>query len=194
MFGDREAVGHPGDEIADPPRTFGLGVLAIRGPPFGGQNGRHLLIAREQVGQDLLGIVHDSHHPWMPIHPLRQEGFDPGLCLRHLGRERDEDPAMAADILDRFRLSGLQTLARLGDHCPDQIRDQFAHQFGAAPVFIEIGIMLSDPGDHLRGARHHLEIVNRKQAGPQAIVDVVGVIGDVVGDRRDLRLQRGKAP
>ncbi len=34
----------------------------------------------------------------------------------------------------------------------------------------------------------------REQAGAQAVVDVVGVIGDIVGDRRDLRLQRGKAP
>ena len=83
MFGHCEAVGHPGDEITDPSCKPGLGVLALWPPPFGGQKLRHRLTTDEQVGQDLLGIVHDSHHPRMPIHPLRQEGFDPGLCLRH---------------------------------------------------------------------------------------------------------------
>ncbi len=38
------------------------------------------------------------------------------------------------------------------------------------------------------------EIVEREQLGAQAVVDVVGVIGDVVGDRGDLRLGAGEAP
>ena len=38
------------------------------------------------------------------------------------------------------------------------------------------------------------EIVEREQAGPQAVVDVVGVVGDVVGDGGDLRFGAGKAP
>ena len=42
--------------------------------------------------------------------------------------------------------------------------------------------------------RHHLEVVDLKQAGAQPVVDIVGVIGDVVGEGRDLRLQRGEAP
>ncbi len=54
--------------------------------------------------------------------------------------------------------------------------------------------MLGDISDHLGCERHDLEIVNPEQPGPQPIVDVVGIIGNVVGDRRDLRLQRRKAP
>ena len=38
------------------------------------------------------------------------------------------------------------------------------------------------------------KIVEREQLGAQAVVDVMGVIGDVVGDRGDLRLRAGKAP
>ena len=48
--------------------------------------------------------------------------------------------------------------------------------------------------DDRLGERHHLEIVDTKQPGAQAIVDIVGVIGDVVGKGRDLRFQRGVAP
>ena len=37
------------------------------------------------------------------------------------------------------------------------------------------------------------ELGDRKQAGAQAVVDVVGVVGDVVGDRGRLRLEAGVA-
>ncbi len=37
------------------------------------------------------------------------------------------------------------------------------------------------------------ELGDRKQAGAQAVVDVVGVVGDVVGDRRRLSLEAGVA-
>ena len=85
-------------------------------------------------------------------------------------------------------------LPRLRDDGADQVGNQLAHQFRAAPGVIEIGIMLVDLGDDVGGQRHDLEIVDAEQPGPQAVVDVVGVIGDVVGEGRDLRLQRGKAP
>src|SRR5713226_4638305 len=37
MFGQGEAVGHSGDEVADPPCAIGFAVSAIRRPPFGRQ-------------------------------------------------------------------------------------------------------------------------------------------------------------
>ena len=40
-----------------------------------------------------------------------------------------------------------------------------------------------------RAARR--EIVEREEAGPQAVVDVVGVVGDVVGEGGGLRLGAG---
>ena len=54
--------------------------------------------------------------------------------------------------------------------------------------------MRVDLRDDVADQRHRLEVVEREQAGAQAVVDVMGVIGDVVGDGRDLRLERGKAP
>ncbi len=38
------------------------------------------------------------------------------------------------------------------------------------------------------------EIVEPEQPGAQPVVDVVGVVGDVVGDGGDLRLGAGEAP
>ena len=100
----------------------------------------------------------------------------------------------AAHILRRARLRRVQARARLAHDRADQIGDQLAHQFGAAPDVVERRIVPADLGDDVRRQRHHLEIIDGEQSGAQAVVDVMGVIGDVVGDGRDLRLERGKAP
>ena len=194
MFGQCEAVGHPGDEVANPPCALGFAVPAGGRQPFGRQVARDLLVAREQIEQDLLGIAHYPHHPRMPVHPQFQERLDVGLGLRDVSGKCDQHLAMVADIVDRCRARCLQALTRLRDDRADQMGNQFAHQFRATPVVIEARILPGDFGDHFRGQRHDLEIVDGKQPGAQAVVDVVGVIGNVVGDRRDLRLQRGEAP
>jgi len=64
MLGDGKTIGHPGDEVADPPRPLGLSLAAsARGrQPFRRQIGRAVLVAREQIEQDLFGIPHHPHH------------------------------------------------------------------------------------------------------------------------------------
>src|SRR5262249_2602272 len=47
MLCQRETVGHPGDEIADPPRAGGLTLLFRALKPFRGQIGRIPLVAPE---------------------------------------------------------------------------------------------------------------------------------------------------
>ena len=44
-----------------------------------------------------------------------------------------------------------------------------------------------------RRQRHSSSMSSVEQPGAQAIVDVVGVVGDVVGDRRALRFEAGEA-
>ena len=65
---------------------------------------------------------------------------------------------------------------------------------GPAPDVVETGILLRDPRDDVGQQRDRPEIVDAKQAGPQAVVDIVGIVGNVVGDGRDLGFHRGKAP
>ena len=90
MLGQRETVGHPGDEIADPPRPRGLALLRVPSSHSAGSVGGIVLIAREQIEHDLLGIAHHPHHPFVPVHLLLQERLDRGLRLAHVRRKRDQ--------------------------------------------------------------------------------------------------------
>jgi hypothetical protein len=47
---------------------------------------------------------------------------------------------------------------------------------------------------HVADQRQPGQIVDREHVGAQAVVDVVGVVGDVVGDGADLRLGARMAP
>ena len=55
-------------------------------------------------------------------------------------------------------------------------------------------MLLADRSENVAEQRHAREILDRKKPGAQAIVDVVGIIGNVVGNSRELRLGAGKAP
>ena len=85
--------------------------------------------------------------------------------------------------------------AGLGDHVLDQAGDDPAHQLMTGARGLDRRAALPDHGQkdvaHERDLR---EIVEREQVGAQPVVDVVGVVGDVVGDRGDLRLGAGEAP
>ena len=67
---------------------------------------------------------------------------------------------------------------------------------GTSRACLDVGIAGRGPRAHRRGDQRHLEqLLEREQAGAQAVVDVVIVVGDVVGDRRHLRLEaRPAAP
>ena len=116
MFDKCETVGHPGDEIADPPGAlgFGLGLRALQ--PFGRKIAGIVLIAREQIEQDLLGLAHHPHHPRMAVHVLSQERFDLGLFLRDVRRKRDQRLGLSAHVIGGLRLYGLQARCRLHKH------------------------------------------------------------------------------
>ena len=60
------------------------------------------------------------------------------------------------------------------------------------PRLVEPGIAPRDLGEDRPDQRHVGEIGDREQPGAQAVVDVVVVVGDVVGQRGDLRLGPGK--
>ena len=79
--------------------------------------------------------------------------------------------------------------ARFDQHVVDHIADLVADQLGQQPVGVDFGVERADLGPAPRDQGHGEQFFEAEQAGAQAVVDVVIVVGDVVGDRGDLRLE-----
>ena len=109
--------------------------------------------------------------------------------------------SMASECPTRFRpaaatASGLSTFEfgdpppALGDRVLDEAGDDAPRQFVNDARLFEPGMKVVDlveqSFDKRDGCVHFVE---REETGAQAVVDVVGVVGDVVGDRRRLRLE-----
>src|SRR5208337_5214542 len=56
---------------------------------------------------------------------------------------------------------------------------------------LQPGMAVLDLGDDAADKRNRANVGQGEEAGPEAVVDVMGVVGDVVGERRSLRLQTG---
>ena len=57
----------------------------------------------------------------------------------------------------------------------------------AATKLAEAGVCRINLADDAGDEGHGRQLIEREQSGPQAIVDIVGIIGDVVGNSRGLR-------
>ncbi len=55
-------------------------------------------------------------------------------------------------------------------------------------LLLEAGVFGLNGSDHPADTLDRAQVAEREEARPQAIVDVMVVVGDVVGDGRDLRL------
>ncbi len=96
------------------------------------------------------------------------------------------------------RISATVSIARLLDP-PPRLADEIVHHAVDEPAdrlvhearLLESGMARSDFGEDGADERQIGEVLHAEELGAQTIVDVVIVVGDVVGERRNLRLGRG---
>ena len=79
------------------------------------------------------------------------------------------------------------------DDVLDHLGDLATHQLVPGAHGVEPGIAAAHFRQDGAGKRHLFQHIQREQAGAQPVVDVMGVVGDVVGNRRALRLEAGEA-
>ncbi len=105
---------------------------------------------------------------------------------RHfLGKAR-EGQSGAADVVGAHRLHVLETLLGDADDVLHHAGDLAAHDLMGQPAGFKTGITVAHLAHQSSQEGHLLHHVEGQVAGAQAVVDVMGVVGDVVGDRRDL--------
>src|SRR5216684_8380979 len=96
-----------------------------------------------------------------------------------------------AHLLDGLYGARGEPLAGFSDEVAHHAIDQPANRLMDQSRLIEPGIARADLGEHRTDERHLGEIGDGEEAGAQPVVDVMVVVGDVVGERGDLRFWPG---
>ncbi len=141
----------------------------------------------------MLGLLADPDQLRRAVQPVVEETLE----LPFLGGERLREPCQlttggshVVGCLDSgFRRAAFGLGEHILDHCADHVADQRA----LALVGREPRMPLRDPGPQPGDQRQLNQLANVEEPGAQSVVDVVIVVSDIVGDRRDLRLEPGPA-
>ena len=149
------------------------------------------MIGREQVRHDDPRPVRRRELQRMMIEIGVHEALERPLVFTHrIGEGRDGLPG-CADILHAGLLQPQRAqivpggLDQIVDHEADLVTDQLAHK----PVGRQIGMAYRHLMPAALDERHLQQLFQRENARPQAIVDIVIVISDIVRQRGNLSLQ-----
>ncbi|PHJ94047.1 hypothetical protein VF09_37190 [Nostoc linckia z9] len=194
MRAHRISVGHAGQIVAD---MAGLLAVVEARDVVDPEVALHQLrvghIGIEEVCDDLGGSGTDAHDIGVAIDAAEQQLLDRLIGLGHLVREGGDRHRGRSDILDTLWLDLLQPVLRDANHILHHARDLPAHDLVGEPVSIEMGItvahLLHQPGEE----GHVFQHLEGEIARAQAVINVMGVVSDVIGNGRDLGFQAGKA-
>src|SRR6185437_13933698 len=125
----------------------------------------------------------------MPIDPIAQKRLELLMLLHDRIAQSGERFRPRTHIVDRAGGGLFDPLARAADqierdmvdHAPDSLVDELALR--------ERGVLFANGGVLPREQTHLAEACHIDQAGPESIVDVVIVVGDLIGQIRDLRFE-----
>ena len=187
MLGDREPVGHAGDIVGDGARA--LAVLRLGGP-FGRHGGRVAQVGVKQAPHDRVRLLADPFNVRMPVHAGDEKGLDIAIGRLDGGRLPDQRPPGGGD---RFRTRDPRfgnPPPALADCVLDEPGDHAASQLMDRARLLQAGMEIVDLTHHAVDKRNRrAKLREREQTGAQAVIDVVRVIGNIVSNRRRLRLE-----
>src|SRR5438445_10831119 len=110
----------------------------------------------------------------------------------HLLRKSPYRLGEVAHLLDGLDAARGEPLTGLGDKVAHHAIDQPANRLVDQARLVETGIARANLLEYRTDERHLGKIGDGEEPGAQAVVDVVVVVGNVVGERGDLRLGPGK--
>ena len=125
----------------------------------------------------------------MMIKPVIHEPLERALLGGEIGREATSRPSGSSYIINAGHSLG--PLGGLGDHIVDHPANLAAHQFAQPPVLRRSRKLALDRPPLVSHEIKRQQFVKLQESGAQAIVNVMVVIGDIIGNRRNLCLERG---
>ncbi len=182
---DCVTVGHAGQVIAHGARQPALGDQRLE---IVRQHGGRIGVSHEDISEDLLRLGVHAHHAGMIVEILEEEIFQLAVAALHLVAVADHVVVQLLDVECGLGFARLD--AGVGGF--DDIGDQNADQAADKAMAGEIVEVVAIPADAFEQQLPELEVgaVGRgDHAGAQAVIKVVGGVGQFVGGVGDLRFQ-----
>ncbi len=155
----------------------------------------HLLrighIGPEEIGHDLRCAGADAHDFRMPVDACEKHRLDLPVGFEHVVGECRNHAIGLANIRCALRLDLRKALLRDGNDVLDHAGDLAPHDLVGKAAGLEVRVTFPHLRHQTSQKRDLLQHVEGQIAGAKPIVDVVRVIGDIIGDRGDLRLEAG---
>ena len=108
----------------------------------------------------------------------------------HFRRKPADHDTRLAHLIGVLDTQFLYSAARRLNHIIDHDTNLLARQFANQPARAHVGMASQYRLPTLRHKRQFKQLVNVEQARPNAIVNVMIVISNIIADRRNLRLKR----
>ena len=180
------SVGHSGNIIADGSR---LGLIAAAGglSPFFRHQERLLEKALEKPAHHGVGLGADAHDARLAIHIQKQKIFDVAVCGAHIWRKADHGLSGLSYIDRAGGVNAFQLSAGIVDYIFNKARDQPAAKFMDNARALKTWMQLRNFRQRFPQKRHAVERFEIKQPCPQTVIEIMRIIGDIVGNGSDLR-------
>ena len=134
------------------------------------------------------------HHLGVAVQIAEQETFEFGGLHPH-GRAESHQRWQLAHGIDTLRLCSVQRRTGGGDHVvhllTQHAADGLVQQAAALLRLGQLGVLSEGLHTEMLEQRHLLHLLQRDEARAYAVVNVVGVVGNLVGQVTQLRLQAG---
>ncbi len=150
-------------------------------------------VTLEQPGHDLIGLARHGEDPLVPVEAGMQERLQFPMPPQHVTAHAEQRPPRLTDSVDIGRLHLFQRGARRFHEIGDDRVDHRAHGFVDHPAARDFSIAPRGSSGNLivvdAEQFRRAQFVFGQQPGAETVVDVVIVIGDLVGDVCELRLE-----
>ena len=195
MLRQREAVRHSRHIVADEPRRARFLALhrLRRQRPFAGHQ---LGIPKEGEGQAAhnFGRLHAHlHHPGMAVHVGIEEALDGLVCGLHGVGKGHHGPVLRPHVGGAQRTGLREARAPLANGVLDEAGDEASAEFVDEAIGLQPRMARVDLAHEVADEIDRAQVLDGEEPGAQAIVDVVGVVGHVIGYGGGLGLGAGEA-
>ena len=147
---------------------------------------RLLHVDLEERAHDAVGLLRHARHAVVRVEPVVEERLQLLVARGHLGRVLDQARLHAAHVGERLD----PQLAQAGDERGAQIAHQTVDHAAHPLVVAHVGWCAGRHLGHRLGPQARAaQILRVEHARLEAVVDVVRVVGDLVGEVDDLCLQ-----